>query len=219
VAVVNQEFARKVFGAATNAMGGSFRMKDGARIQVVGIAEDGKYEDLAENPSPVVFVPVLQWPSIQILLVVRSKLGPLQLGPAIRSTVWGPDAALPLTVTTWNKYLDVPFFAPRMAARSLGVLGAIAAILVVTGIFGLAAFCASVRPSISFAPAECPRQRVYEANDFEVHQRATDLENRDGWSAHKKLRMALAQFANCPSAQEIDQRSEGCPHSGLPSRR
>jgi hypothetical protein len=42
VAVVNQEFARKVFGSATNAMGGSFKMKDGARNQVVGIAEDGK---------------------------------------------------------------------------------------------------------------------------------------------------------------------------------
>ncbi len=50
VAVVNREFARKIFGSVTNAIGGYYKMPDGTRIQVVGIAEDGKYSSLTEDP-------------------------------------------------------------------------------------------------------------------------------------------------------------------------
>src|SRR5205814_3107724 len=35
VAVVNQEFARKMFGSVAGAMGGYYKMRDGTRIQVV----------------------------------------------------------------------------------------------------------------------------------------------------------------------------------------
>ena len=44
VAVINQELARKTFGSVTSAMGHYFKQKDGTRIQVVGIVEDGKYK-------------------------------------------------------------------------------------------------------------------------------------------------------------------------------
>src|SRR5271170_2896687 len=55
VAVVNREFARKIFGSVAKAMGAYFKMPDGARIQIVGIAEDGKYVSLTEDPQPVMF--------------------------------------------------------------------------------------------------------------------------------------------------------------------
>ena len=42
VALVNREFARSIFGSVTNAIGGHFKLKDGTRIEVVGIVEDGK---------------------------------------------------------------------------------------------------------------------------------------------------------------------------------
>ena len=57
VAVINQEFARKIFGSATNAMGRYYKMRDGTRIQVVGIVEDGKYISLTEDPQPAMFLP------------------------------------------------------------------------------------------------------------------------------------------------------------------
>ncbi len=46
VAVINQEFARKLFGSATSANGKYFKTKDGTRLQVVGVVEDGKYASL-----------------------------------------------------------------------------------------------------------------------------------------------------------------------------
>jgi predicted permease len=145
VAVVNHEFARKIFGSVTHALGGYYKIKDGTRIQVVGIAEDGKYESLTEDPQPALFRPILQSSATESWLVVRSNRDPQQLGPAIRSTLRGLDGALPLNINTWSKELDIPFFGPRIATKSLGVLGLMGAMLAVTGIFGMAAYSVSKR--------------------------------------------------------------------------
>src|SRR5208282_4407004 len=54
VAVVNRQFARKIFGSITNAMGSYYKMPDGARIQVVGIAEDRKSGPGNVSPHPAI---------------------------------------------------------------------------------------------------------------------------------------------------------------------
>jgi predicted permease len=145
VAVVNRVFARKIFGSVAGAMGGYFKRSDGTRIQVVGIAEDGKYTSLTEDPHSVMFLPILQNPTISTWLVVRSDRDPQQLGPAIKSTLRQLDPSLPVYVQTWYKQLDPILFGPRMATISLGVLGVMGAVLAITGIFGMAAFTVSKR--------------------------------------------------------------------------
>ena len=145
VAVVNRLFARKIFGSVTNAMGGYYKMPDGTRIQVVGIAEDGKYNSLTENPTPAMFLPILQYPSNSTWLVVRSDRDPQQLGASIRSMLRQLDAGLPVYIQTWYKELDAILLGPRMATLSLGVLGVMGAMLSITGIFGMAAHSVSKR--------------------------------------------------------------------------
>src|SRR5207244_8723938 len=98
VAVVNEEFARKIFGSVNNAIGGYYKMPDGTRIQVVGVAQNGKYGKLTEEPKPAMFLPILQWPSNSAWMVVRSSLDPQQLEPAIRSTLHQLDAWLPVII-------------------------------------------------------------------------------------------------------------------------
>jgi len=139
VAVINQEFARRVFGSVTSAMGRFFKRPDGTRLQVVGVVEDGKYSSLTEDPQLAMFLPILQSPSSQIYLAVRSDRDPAQLAPAIRSTVRELDASLPLYMGSWNKEMETALFASRMAAVTLGVMGAMGAMLSITGIFGIAA--------------------------------------------------------------------------------
>jgi predicted permease len=145
VAVINQQFARKVFGSPTNALGRYFKKKDGTRIQVVGIVEDGKYNNLTEDQQPAMFLPLLQSPSSQSYLALRSGRDPGQLVAAIRSKLRDLDAGLPLYIEPWNKQLDTALFASRMAAMTLGVMGAMGAMLSITGIFGLAAYSVSKR--------------------------------------------------------------------------
>jgi len=145
VAVINQLFARSVFGSVNNALGRYYKMEDGARVQVVGIVEDGKYTQLTEDPQPAMFLPFLQSPSSQTDLVVRSERDPEQLASAIRSTLRGLDPGLPLQIQTWTDGLGIALFASRVATVALGVLGGMGAMLAVTGIFGMAAYSVSKR--------------------------------------------------------------------------
>jgi predicted permease len=145
VAVVNREFARKIFGSVKNAIGGYYKMPDGTRVQVVGTTEDGKYSSLTEDAQPAMFLPILQWPSNSTWLVVRSSRDPQQLGPAIRGTLHQLDAGLPVDIETRYDEMATALFAPRMATVSLGVLGMMGAMLAITGIFGMAAYSVSKR--------------------------------------------------------------------------
>ncbi len=145
VAVVNTEFARKIFGSVTDAMGGYFKRDDGTRVEVVGIAEQGKYHSLTEDPQPAMFLPFLQSPSSETWMVVRSSRDSQQLAPAIRNTLRDLDSGLPVYIQTWTKEMDHPLFAARMATLSLGVLGVMGAMLSITGVFGMAAYSVSKR--------------------------------------------------------------------------
>jgi predicted permease len=145
VAVINPEFGRRVFDSVTNVTGRYYKLEDGTRVQVVGIAEDGKYERAAEDPEPAMFFPILQSPSSQTTLVIRSDLDPAQVLTAMKSKLQGLDSGLPSFIQTWKQGLGVALFAPRMATISLGVLGVMSAMLSITGIFGIAAYSVSRR--------------------------------------------------------------------------
>jgi ABC-type antimicrobial peptide transport system permease subunit len=134
-----------VFGAGARAEGRSFKLADGARVQVVGIAEDGKYASLTEDPRAAMFLPIQQAPTSISTLVARSNGDAQQLAIAMRSAVRSVDAGLPMYIETWQQELDLALFPSRMATVSLGVLGLIGAMLSVTGIFGMAAYSVSRR--------------------------------------------------------------------------
>jgi predicted permease len=145
VAVVNREFARKIFGSAENAIGGYFKIPDGTRVQVMGITENGKYSSLTEDPHGAVFLPILQSPSGTAFLVVRSNRDPRIVGPAIRNTLHRLDAALPVDMETRYDEMVTVLFPAQMATITLGVMGGIGALLAITGIFGMAAYSVSKR--------------------------------------------------------------------------
>jgi predicted permease len=149
VGVVNGEFARRLFGSADSAIGHLFKLRDGTRIEVVGIAEDGKYNSLTEEPQPAMFIPILQAPTAATTLVVRTGSGTdnaaTLLGTAMRSAVRKVDPTMPVIIETRGNPLEMQLFGPRMATVSLGVLGLMGGLLSITGIFGMAAYSVSKR--------------------------------------------------------------------------
>jgi predicted permease len=145
IAVVNQEFARKIFGSVEKAIGSYYKLPDGTRIQVVGVAQNGKYGKLTEEPQPAMFLPILQWPSNSAWMVVRSNDNPQPLGPAIRSALHQLDAGLPVVVEMRLDEIGGALFPPQVASVTLGVMGAMGAMLSITGIFGMAAYSVSKR--------------------------------------------------------------------------
>jgi predicted permease len=145
VALVNQEFARRIFGSVNAAIGGYYKLRDGRRLQVVGIVEDGKYFQLSEDQKPAMFLPILQSPNDQTWLVVRSQVDRQQLVPAIRTKLRGLNEAFFPYIQPWTTEMQGALFPPRMATLSLGVLGIMGAMLSITGIFGMAAYSVSKR--------------------------------------------------------------------------
>jgi ABC-type antimicrobial peptide transport system permease subunit len=145
VAVVNREFARKVFGSVDKAMGGHFKFWGGKRAEVVGVVEDGKYETLTEDPKAAMFFSFLQQRSSDTWIVVRSERDPAEIATALRRSMHSLDPALPLEIRTWSRELDSALFAARVATVALGVLGLLGAMLAITGIFGMASYTVSKR--------------------------------------------------------------------------
>jgi len=143
VAIVNETFARKMW-SETPAIGQRFIVR-GNLTEVVGVVEDGKYHDLEESPQPAVYVPLSQSEPGETVFVVRSLLTPKQISPALSRTLSGIAPNVPISVQRWQGALDGELFPARAATLALGVMGLLAAMLAVTGIFGMAAHSVSRR--------------------------------------------------------------------------
>jgi predicted permease len=143
VAIVNQTFARKMWGD-TPGIGQRFIFLDHLR-EVVGVVEDGKYYEITESPKPAVFLPLGQNELIGPDFAVRSNLAQNEIAPAIKRTLHAlaPDALI--AVESWPSTISGVLFPARAATVALGVMGGLAAMLAVTGIFGMAAYNVSRR--------------------------------------------------------------------------
>jgi predicted permease len=145
VAVVNEEFARKVYGSAGKAIGGYFKFWGGERAQVVGVVENGRYRSLTEDQQPAMFLSILQHQASGTYFVVRSNRESGEIAGALQRTLHRLDSSMSLTIETWNQELSSALFPARVASVALGVLGLLGAMLAVTGIFGMASYVVSKR--------------------------------------------------------------------------
>jgi predicted permease len=146
VAIVNESFARKMFGRR-DAIGLHFRYgRNAPPTEVIGVVETGKYTTLTEAPRPALFSPTLQSYNATTTLVVRSLLPEGEMAEQIRKAVGELDSRLPLYgVGSLTQMLGFAFFPSRAATIALSAFGVLAIMLAITGIYGLAAYAVSKR--------------------------------------------------------------------------
>ncbi|UWZ85901.1 ABC transporter permease [Occallatibacter riparius] len=144
VAVVNETFARRMFGS-TSAVGQHYVEPGNTRIEIVGVVEDGKYDTITEDATAAAFYPLGQYTASSTVLVVRSERPVAETMSALRGALAAIDSSLPFTLQTWPDALTLAMFPARIATAVLMVLGVLAAMLAVTGIFGMAAYSVSKR--------------------------------------------------------------------------
>ena len=143
VAIVNRTFAQKMWGE-TPAIGQRFILYNHP-TEVVGVAEDGKYYQITDSQQPAVFLPLLQTANGVRDFVVRSQIAPNEMGAALKYTLTDLEPNAQVAVASWPDAIVDTFFPARAAAVALGVMGLLAAMLAVTGIFGMAAYNVSRR--------------------------------------------------------------------------
>jgi len=143
VAVVNQTFARKMWGNAP-AIGQHF-IVSGALTEVVGVVEDGKYHDLEESAYPVAYLPLAQSEDSEPIFVVRSRRTASEMAAALRHTFSATAPNVPMGVWNWTDSIEGELLPAKAATVALSAMGLMAAMLAVTGIFGMAAYSVSRR--------------------------------------------------------------------------
>ncbi len=92
------------------------------------------------------FFPLAQHRDSSSTLVVRSRLGQSEIAADSRRTLTRTVPDLPITIQSWPDALEFDLLPrPGSAAAALGIMGLLAAMLAVTGIFGMAAYSVSKR--------------------------------------------------------------------------
>jgi ABC-type antimicrobial peptide transport system permease subunit len=145
VAVVNHEFARDLFHADP-AVGRYFKDGSGRLIQIIGVAEDGKYGSLGEDTHPAMFLPIAQQRSASTALIVRTGVDANEMGAVIRKLVHDLDPAIPIQESgAWRNQLALQLFPAQAATVALSLFGVFGLLLSITGTFGLASYTVSKR--------------------------------------------------------------------------
>ncbi|MCP9495779.1 MAG: ABC transporter permease [Pyrinomonadaceae bacterium MAG19_C2-C3] len=148
VGIVNETFARRYYGANANPIGKRISVSgaEGPFIEIVGVVRDSKYNTLGESSLPYFYLPHLQNFSNEMTLFVRTVGEPQASLAAVRNEIRLLDKNLPVSnAQTLNEYMSGALLLPRVGAWMLGILGALALLLVAVGLFGVMSFTVARR--------------------------------------------------------------------------
>jgi putative ABC transport system permease protein len=146
VGVVNETLARRFFPAG-DALGRRLRMLDmDLELEIVGVVADVTPFLAGQPIEPQVWWSNRQLPRLASFVVVRTTADPAALAPAIRQRIEAVDREIQLgTPVTLDGRVDQRLIGPRFQLSMVGVLGLVALILAVAGVYSVLAYAVAMR--------------------------------------------------------------------------
>jgi predicted permease len=151
VAIVNQEFARRLYGGEQNALGKRFRAsgQESPLLEIIGIAKDGRYISLFESQRPCIFLPEYQssYESQVRLLVSAAAATELKaVAESVRREIARIDSRVPVFgLQMAEQNLAYAYWPPRLAAGLATAFGLLALILAMMGLYSVMTYAVSRR--------------------------------------------------------------------------
>ncbi|MGB9196954.1 MAG: ABC transporter permease [Terriglobales bacterium] len=142
VMVVNQTMAKR-FWPNDDAVGQRVHLgqRDGDEYEVIGIAEDGMYNDVREVRMPYLFLPMKADDYGELALAVKTSVDPETVAPAVRRVLRELNQQVPiLSMVTLREHMREALYEERLMAELIGAMGALGLVLAAIGIYGLMAF-------------------------------------------------------------------------------
>jgi len=145
VAIINEAMVKEFF-PKRNPIGVHFGMGSGddvkLNIEIVGVVKDTKESHVRDADRPYFYQPYSQFGKLfGMSFYVRSQQDPLLIANAMRETVRGADANLPVyDLKTVQRVVDEDLFAERVVAGLSAAFGGLAALLAALGIYGVLAY-------------------------------------------------------------------------------
>jgi predicted permease len=147
VAVVNETMARHYFGAST-AVGHYFSLQDsdeapGPEIEIVGVAQDARFNLVRREPMPTIYLPLWQHPEAlgPCYFEVGTALKLTDMAPTLRRVVQEADQDVPIfNVATQRQLTDEVLGEERTFVLFTSLFGLLAMGLASLGVYGLTAY-------------------------------------------------------------------------------